>query len=1129
MNAVATQTRSDANTLSAIQDDLSANIYVEAGAGTGKTYSLVQRIVALLKSGVAIDEIIAITFTRAAASELRSRIRGELEILRADDAHDTNVKTALEGIDTAAFQTIDSLVYSLLREFPLEAGLPPAIEVQDGFAEIQMFRERWRQWSLEKLENEKEEDFAKTLSMAIRLNLSSPFETVSELAKSMSEKHAELRTAIFAPPERIGIETIQNLEPIIEDLIDQIHRCSDSGDSLYEKIEESIDWYSRSVAGRVIETEDDADDILTTWPSVTATGGRMSSWGGREGKAEAADALQSLIDAIKTARSAAREAVTGKLIDYAAEFVETIVQERRRAGTVTYYDAVTWLIDMLESNSAIRRRIQERYRRLLVDEFQDTDPNQVRLVRLLTIPPGEDHIAPGSLFVVGDPKQSIYRFRGAQVRVSQGVKTDIVNDNAGGQHLALRENRRSTTAIINWVNHVFGNWMREEEGQADWIPLDVAEDTAESDDFGRVYRFGEAIDVKNVGEVREADAKRVAEIARAVCAGKLTVRDRHDGSKRPSRPGDLTILTRARTSWDLYTKELDELHLPYTAEIGGAEVLDTQEFRDLLNCLTAIDDPSDQPATVGALKSTYFGCSDVDLYCWAKAGGKFACTTEFPDDPQASAVRDAMEVLRRYNELRDELQPPVLIEQFIRERQARELMFLEEDPAPGLRRLDLSVELARLFTEEGAASLRECLIRFAQMRESDEAIREQPALEFDEGKIRFMTMHASKGLEFPIAILADLCGTGNPDTPQLLTDWDSGLDDTERIGVRLGGNKNDGYFQTGNYETILNQNSTDENLEKTRLHYVACTRARDYLFVSRFRKEKDTSTVAGRIDEYVGGDNPALWSPTPAEWQTIRYEPKTAPEIAEEIRFAQDRKTWMREHQTVMAAASIRQWLSPSNLKGSTDSDAGLEIEEKPDDTLISDSEDFTGRGRAATKIGSAVHAAIQRSLEIPNVDIAQIARSEAEKHGVTENVEEIERLTTATLETPLLKHAASLNRENIWIETPVAVPINTTEGTTKTIEGRVDLIYRRESGTLGIADFKTDRTFNRSISEMAGPYIPQLGAYAYAVQKATGIPVTEASILFSRIAADRPDEGQYQLPDVQSAIELALKLASTQ
>ena len=1124
MNSPHSPALTDVDTLSAIQNDLTSNIYVEAGAGTGKTHSLVQRIVALLKGGVSIDEIIAITFTRAAASELRSRIRAELETLRIEDPGADWIKTALEGIDTAAFQTIDSLVYSLLRENPLECRLPPSVEVQDSFAEMQMFRERWRQWSLERLDGG--EGFSKVLATALRLNMSGPFGTISRLAESMNQRHDELRVADFAAPTRHGIETITDLDELIEDVIDQMQVCRDADDSLYAKLEEVSEWYGKFIKGCDVETEEEADDLLMTWPGTTSSGGRIASWGGREGKAQAVQSLQSVIEAVKSARDATRQSATNQLIEYASDFVGTIVEERRRAGTVTYYDGMTWLIEMLGRNDNIRGRIQSIYRRVLVDEFQDTNPDQVRLVRLLTIPPGGQLIAPGSLFVVGDPKQSIYRFRGAQVNVSQSVRDQVLNDNAGGKYLTLKENRRSTNAIVNWVNRVFGAWMPSEDGQADWIPLDMAAETAQPDSFGRVFHFGEPLEERSLSTVRASDAEHVASIARAVSDGALNVRDRHDGTVRPSRPGDTAVLTSVRTNWEPYTREFDQLGLPYTAEIGGAEMLSTQEFRDLLNCLTAIDDPSDQPATVGALKSVYFGCSDVDLFHWAKVGGKFSCAAEIPSDPQGEVVRSAMEVLNRYNTLRDGLQPPALIERFIRERQGRELMFLEDDPTPGLRRLDLAVELSRRFTQEGATSLRECLTRFAQFKESNDSIREQPSLEFDEGKIRFMTMHASKGLEFPVVILADLCGSSRHSSPPLLIDWEKESHDGDRIAIRLGGNRPEGYFQTENYPDLAKRNDAADELEKTRLHYVACTRARDYLFVSRSRKENDTGSIAAKIDGFLRADEP-LWSSVPEEWKSRDFKPDSSRKSSEVGVPIIDEVAWTEEHRRLLNQASARSWLTPSNLK--KDDPKGLlpEFDDKSDEIPVWDSDNLTGRGRAATDIGSAVHATIQRMIETPNLDIDLTARDEAEKHRVADNVDEIARLTLASLRSRLLQSALSLDPADVWIETPVAVRIGTTNGSAQTVEGRVDLIYRRTDGTLGVADFKTDRTFNRSIDEMAEPYIPQLGAYAYAVQQATGIEVSEASILFSRLAADKAGDGEYRLPNVQSAIELALKLAS--
>ncbi len=1124
MTTVQQKASSDADSLAALTTNLDSSTYVEAGAGTGKTHSLVQRITALLKDGVPIDQIMAITFTRAAASELRSRIRGELEALRAQEPSNENLNAALQGIDTAAFQTIDSLVHSILQEHPLEAGLPPAIDVQDRFSQLQTFRERWRQWSVERLGED--EGFSEALSTALRLDLSGPFEKISDLAKLMNEKHGELRNVQFSPPPRIAAETIENLANQIDQIKTTMSSCRDPEDRLYDKFEQVIDWYFKTIEGQKVDSESNAEELLMTWIGIkSSNSGTAGNWGGRTGKAEAIAVLDEFVDPIHIALEASRESVTVKLFQYANQFVETVVEERRRAGTVSYYDAITWLIDMLESRDDIRRSVQNRYRRVLVDEFQDTDPNQVRLVRLLTIPPGENEVAPGSLFVVGDPKQSIYRFRGAQVDVSQAVKDDVTS--SGGQYLTLKENRRSTRPIIDWVNHVFGNWMPSEDGQADWIALGRAEKTAAPDDFGKVYRFGNPIPDVNVDEVRAIDAREVATIASAVCSGKIEVRHRNDDKRRPSHAGDLTILTSARTNWETYTRELDELGLPYSAEIGGAAVLQTQEFRDILNCLAAMDDPSDQPATVGALKSIFFGCSDRDLFEWARAGGKFSCTAEFPSGSARTVVHDAMTVLKRYNTLRDEIQPAVLVERFIRERQTRELMYFENDPTPGLRRLDLAVELTRRFTEEGAASLRECLTRFKQYKESNEDIREEPSLEFDQGKIRLMTMHGSKGLEFPIVILADLCGSRNLDRPKLLTNSATDIPADTKIGVRIGGGK-DAYFQAGDYDELLQNNTASDQLEKTRLLYVAATRARDYLFVSTNRKDNDRKSYAAQIDQHIDPHNTALWATLPSEWLALEDEPTSAPETSTPTRPTQDRASWKRAHDQTIDHASTRLWISPSSIKTKTDATLFPADADKPDDTPITDSDEPTSRGRAATSIGSAVHAAVQRCIEIPGSNVDQIARSEAEKHAVPEHAEEVVRLTSATISMPLLQRATTMHRGDIWVETPVAVPIPTNNGSTTVIEGRVDLIYRLPDGSLGIADFKTDRTFNRSIDAMAEPYIPQLGAYAYAVQKATGIPVTETTILFSRLAADQHGDGEYKLSDVPAAIDLALKLAST-
>jgi len=233
-------------------------------------------------------------------------------------------------------------------------------------------------------------------------------------------------------------------------------------------------------------------------------------------------------------------------------------------------------------------------------------------------------------------------------------------------------------------------------------------------------------------------------------------------------------------------------------------------------------------------------------------------------------------------------------------------------------------------------------------------------------------------------------------------------------------------------------------------------------------------------------------------------------------------------HRQIRDDASERSWLSPSYIKTQRNAEVYSNASEKPDELPTPDSDDSAfARGRAASNIGSAVHATLQRMLEVRDADLSEIAAAEAERHGVKEETNEVIRLTRATLRTPLLKRLAELGGEDVWVETPVAVSIPTADGSSTVLEGRVDLIYRIDDERLGIADFKTDRMRQRSIDEMAEPYIPQLGAYAYAVQKSTGLRVAEAGLIFSRLSLDSPGAGEFMLDDVAAAIQMALKLAS--
>ncbi len=1122
---------SDDRTRDVIEKQIDKNIYVEAGAGTGKTSSLVNRIVALVKHGVGIDRIVAITFTRAAASELRERIRARLEKMDYEAA-DEKARQALEKIDTAAFQTIDAFVLSLLRDWSLLAGLPPDVTIQDQAIERERFEEKWHDWMMRKLdENDRLSDL---IARAVQLDMDRPVMKLKELAQHTKPEH--LSIALPKPGADMAAMKIQ-LHQKSERLRSLLKECINPEDKLAIDIQETIDWYSR-----MTQSEEQLRAGLLSYRNKRTNTGVKGNWDDVGIRDEARATLREFQDLLPHAITSARLRVMWDMHRYAFRFNEELMEDRISEGSLTYSDAIILAIRLLERDDEARRQVQRRYRRVLVDEFQDTSPAQVQLIKLITAPAGQPHSSPGSLFVVGDPKQSIYRFRDADAASSQALRLELEADTQNGIVSTLTQNHRSLLPIIKWVNAVFGEWMDEDAelnsedqrlAQAQWRALEPDSRFDDVAQFGHVYCFGEPLgdeDTKtrvNLPEVREKEAKQIARIASAVAAGALTVRDeRRKEGVRPSMPGDLAIITSKRTSWYVYRKELQSAGVPHIAEGEGAR-FDPQEFRDILNCLSAIDDPTDQPATVGALRSIYFACSDTELQRWAQRGGKFSYLDPIPRGLEASSVAVAYEILRYYHHQRDTMSFPLLTEDLIRRCQVREKMLLQYDSESPLRRVDMVVELGRRFQDLGIDSIRESIGMLRHYRELMRDTREQPKSNRDSKSVRLMTIHYSKGLEFPIVLLADLGGQDGPLSGRvdIKAEITYGGVDNGRIAAKMDDFKSDGYDDMRAVENVASA------LERTRCYYVAATRARDTLIVSRYRKHGEAKSVAAKI-ELHGGFEEDICASIPDEWDDFSFAPlHPQAQTANIISELDARDRWSHNHEASLQNASARRTVNPSGIKENSDRYAPEEQEaEKPDEVESAVFDDVPQlRGRAATAIGSAVHAAIQLILETPAINVEEAATFEADAHGVSEDAGEVMKLTMATLRTPLLRKVISSAPEDIWIETPVAVPLPSVNGTSKIIEGRVDLIYRLDDGTLGIVDFKTDRSFNRSLDEMGDSYALQLGAYAYAVARATGETVSKAGLLFSRLALEHPEHAEYWVPDLATAVDRALQLADDQ
>ena len=1095
----------------AITSELSKNVFVEAGAGTGKTTSLVARLMALLESGVPVEQIVAITFTRAAAAELRVRIRQELEQRRSNGEQSAWIEEALANVDSAAFRTIDSHVQSLLREYPIEAGLPPGMEIQGATDEIESFNERWSEWVGAKLEEDAE--FVEMIGRAMTLRMANPLGALRELASCINEQHGFVN---FVELPEFDAGDAQNGVALMAWHIDRLRKsarlASDRNDRLYQYLKERVDWWLVNV-GDGIESEDDALDLLANIPAITpATRGAKSNWprGVEDVREQVAEAANCHAEVLHVLRSI----VAGQMFNFALRFVrDELVASRVSEGKLTFHDGMVFAVRLLRNNSSVRKAVQRKHSHVLVDEFQDTDPLQVELVELMTVPDGQWDFRPGSLFCVGDPKQSIYRFRGADVEVSSDIMRQVEASDHGSA-LSLIENHRSSVAVIQWVNAICGKWMRSHSGagQATWKGLEPDERARESQRRGAVYIVGDSWVDMSVEDIAKSEAWDVRTVALAAALGKFQVAERN-GAIRPSRAGDLAVISPRRRRWRMYTDELEAAGIDYVAE-GDEVFFASQMVRDIINCLTVIDDPTNQVATLGALRSYWFACSDLDFRRWFEDGGKFGLLVDDELPGVGGPVEDGLEVLRRYHLMRDRVMPSVLLERLVREREVRERCIVLDDSQGELVTLEGAIELIRGFETEGTGSLRECVRKLGAMREAGQSMRLEPTRLTGDDKVRLMTIHQSKGLEFPIVLVVDTDIRPMREREMLLLapGGRSGRreEDMGKFAVRLGSAKIP--FTVGDYTAVADAGKMADVLETARRYYVAATRAKDVLVVSQHRKATDAMTTPADYLSEFASQVPDLWEPLPPEWSGLTglTDAERSKDRIHTDDF--DAEEWHKAYEATVSRASANDIISPSSLHGEyVNGQQPVAKSTRPEPL---DADASAARGRAATDLGRAVHAGLQELIGSGrwSDDDAQgrVAREQSAAHGVSAYRDEVEELIRATMKVPTIKSVCGLPKSKRWVEVSVAGASRDGSGTL--YDGQIDLLYESASGGLIVVDFKTDREFGRTVAEMASPYEQQLRAYADAVESATGCEVVEGKLVFSRLALDDPVGAEFSL-----------------
>ncbi len=1070
----------------AIVTNLGTNLFVEAGAGSGKTSSLVGRIVALVASGVEIGMIAAITFTEKAAAELRHRLRSQLiaaQVNADDPVTVERMQIALDGLDHAPIGTLHAFARRILNDYPVHAGLPPGFRVLDELESHLAFEQRWSTLLDQILDDpEPSGGIIEGGSALIELCSLDNFGLSSGARRVATGFHdnwdlVETRVDRSDPP-------VWRLDPTpfaiaVLDLCDTPCPPDDAQSGRLSQL--------RTAAQRLGEANQLGEQIvLLTWledrcRKVKRTGSK-AAWKAagldptaldalREQQVALADRAQVLLQTVRDYRIRVLGALLGRWVLDAA-------RDRAADGTVEFHDLLVLARQLVARHPEVRSDLHRRYQRILLDEFQDTDPIQLEIAVRLTSDPNDpaqnnwDQLRPlpGRLFIVGDPKQSIYRFRRADIAQYMSAAEQV-----GASRAGLSANFRSSQQVLGWVNHVFSNLI---EYETDIQPAYRALEARRRHfiDQGSVTLLGvdahtDLTSGKRAETLRWREASDAADaVATALTEGWLVGDNNPVGTpvQRPCRPGDIAVLLPARTSLPALEAALRERDLPYRAE-NSSVVYITTEIRHLMLALRAADDTTDQLAMVAALRTPLYGCSDVDLYDWKLAGGAWSIRVDPPaqlaDHPVAQAIRHLGSLADRSTWLT----PADLLAALIDERRLLDAALDSPDARDVWRRLRYVVDQARAWSDAGGHGLRRYLgwvnLMASESRNADTILPEH-----DDDAVRIMTIHAAKGLEFPITVVSGLTTKPSPTFSNSVV-WPG---NTWTISNKHGDEI---------YEDFKPLDEQMSDAERRRLLYVACTRAVDHLVVSLHRLPGPTQIVSNATNAALLHAGGAELGAQPLRVASGRYmitppDPTSLPWT--------DQAEWATERHRAVTAASWQPTVSATRLADELAILSVADPDASADSGLAKEPVDLDlppwQRGRYGTAIGRAVHGVLQFADLRTGHDVDPLAAAQCAAEGINGVEALVASLARSALAAPIVK--AAVDREH-HRELFVAAPTGN-----RLLEGYVDLLVRTDDGYV-IVDYKTDAWSDQSQRhQRIARYRLQLAAYGVALEQVIGEPV---------------------------------------
>lgn len=1064
----------DQRTRQQIRDQIDRNFMVEAAAGTGKTTSIVDRMVNLIGRGACqIEHLAAVTFTRKAAAELRERFQAELSRRAAElqngteeeQACSVQMQRASDHVGRAFVGTIHSFCAVMLRERPIEFGVEPLFR---ELSEEEDLRLRDRAW------HENIDDLFASGDALI--------DKIDELGlqrqdlRSCFDRFIEYRDVVSWPcvtPDRLNVgelqETTRAYIEEMEELIPcfPVERGNDQLMTHYENIVRAAarDWQREGDFFSLLEKMNRSRHVV------------QKQWHDKAIAKEEKHRFNAFRD---TVVKPALQWWCRKRYEFVVQFVRRAVdvydREKAASGGLDFTDLLLTTAQGLKTHPELRQYFQTRFTHLLVDEFQDTDPIQAEMILYLTSENMDEQnwrlCKPrrGSLFLVGDPKQSIYRFRRGDIVTYNSVKE--IFESSGGEVLSLTRNFRSRAELRIWNNDVYRDKFRAEADQYVTASEDMLQgrnDASDGDLHG--LRKLTLTDVATLEETTRAEADAIARFIRYAIDSKMTVprspRDLARGQSTTVQPCDFLIVPRGKKRITLFKEALDRHSLPCEVT-GGNAFMNVKQLGVLLDCLRAIDDPHHPVHYLAIMRHRLFAFSDAELYDFKKEGGRFSFNVNAPDaldDELKSRFDAAHALLRRYQKWLRLFPFSTAVKRI-----ASDLGLL----ASAAAEREGNVALGGFLKAIENLRQRSCdfdsasdLIGYLEDLEERDESEGCTALPPDPNVVRVMNLHKAKGLEAPIVFLAD---TARPYGGMPICHIDrTGDEPVGYMGITARYSK----YQTRDVATPEDWKSLQQEeqrflkAEEDRLLYVATTRAACMLVVS-VGTEKSSW---GGLHRYL---QQSAELPLPSDADLDNAAPKIEDKAITPPASMSVAERWGKAMEPAYAIETAKE----AALKGAS----------RPQ---------WESSGEYGYKWGSAIHELLEIATKTPSANMEKAATLLASRFELgSERIEE------------LLDTIRSVTGSDIWRRSQAAsrrfseLPIETlSQAEQKPVitRGVIDLIFEEPDGWV-IVDYKTDDISEADLPSAVQYYRRQLDHYGKHWRDMTAFQVSELGLYFTRI-----------------------------